>query len=286
MLSPTPTASYPYTIGGTAGFGYNGDPATGQILPGSPVSGDSPRVAFRYDHTTQLYTLVALDLATKQDRFVLFKTPKDAINPTYTDNRFLGYSGPAFGGSGILRLYRPASTNPELKLTYSSFGNLARTGPSGHLNSGNFWFAYGVETKGADIATNGTAAYSGVVHGFAVDPVAGKQFRLEGITSITLDYGLRKASGSMSLTLISADGTRISIGAANFSDRSFSSAPGATEPTVFGATLIGPQAPELYLEGTLYGPGAGEISGKLSGIIAAGPAYGQLTMVGAFAAAK
>jgi hypothetical protein len=287
-LSPSPTVSYSYLIGGQAGFTYNGDPATGQIVANSVVSGESPFIAFRYDDPTQTYSLVALDTVSKQDRYQLFSTKKGATDARYTDDRFVGYNGtvPLTGTPGILRLYKPASSNSELRLSYSSIGNLTRSGPVGHLNFGNFWFAYGVATDGADVPTSGAFNYSGVVYGFAVDPVGGKQFKIEGTTSLVLDYGTHKSSGSMQLMLIAIDGTRISLGSATFSDASFSAAPGTTSPVRLGPNVLGSQLTYSTTEAAVYGPNTQEIAGRISGTIAAGPTYGELTFVGAYAAAR
>jgi len=284
-LAPNPTASTSFTVAGLYGFDYNGDPATGLIVPNSPVSGDSPRVAFKYDQATQTYTLVTIDLVTGQEAFLLFSTPLNATNPTYTDAKFLGYSGTTFGqnATGILQLYRSGNANPELKLSYSGFGHHARSGPIMHLNFADAWFAYGFDTKGSDVPASGTASYTGVLHGFAVDPVAGKQFKVEGTSSLVLDFATKKASGTLNITLVASDGSRITVGAESFSDTTFGSLPGTQ--TNFGPALTGSNGTAV-MKATLYGPGALEIAGVFAATVTVPSAGGQITLQGAIAAVK
>ncbi len=275
-----------FTIGGFTGFGYNGDPATGQIIPGAAISGESPRVAFRYDRATRTYTLVTLDLVSQEDRFVLFSTPDNATNPAHTDAKFLGYTGTTFGqnATGVLRLYRSASTNPELKLTYSGLGHLARSAPLGHLNFGDFWFGYGVETRAEDIPITGTAAYSGVIYGFAVDPIAGNQYVIEGTASLTLNFVSQKASGTFNMTLVADDGSRIAVGAASFPDSTIGSMDGVPFP--FGGTLTGSSVPFGSVEARLFGPRAVEIAGHFANEITVASGSGKINAHGAFAVVK
>jgi hypothetical protein len=274
-----------FDIADFTGFDYDGDPATGQIVPNSPTSGDSPRVAFKYDLATRTYTLVTLDLVTQQERILLFSTPDNATDPNYTDTKFLGYSGtPAgLGADAVLRLYRSGSANPELKLSYSGFGQLATHAPMRHLNFSDYWFGYGIETKAADIPVSGAATYSGILYGFGVDEAAGKQYELEGTSSLVVNFATQKASGTVNVTLVSADGTRIAVGAATFSDATIGSLDGLQFP--FGGALTGSGMPNGVMQAKLFGPGALETSGIFNVRIQI-PSAGMITAHGAFAAAK
>ncbi|MBO9670267.1 MAG: transferrin-binding protein-like solute binding protein [Sphingobium sp.] len=286
-LAPNPGASVSFDIADFIGFQYNGDPATGQILAGSPTSGENPRVAFKYDQATQSYTLVTLDLVTQQERFILFSTPLSATNPSYSDARFLGYSGSTFGNNatGIFRLYRSGNANPDLKLSYSGFGNLSRSGPSGYLNFADSWFGYGIATKWGDVPASGTSTYSGVLHGFAVDTAAGQQYKVEGTASLNLDFATQKLSGTLNMTLVSKSGARTSLGVSSFSGADFGSLPGTA--TNFRAnTLTGSDLPYGVMQGMLYGPRAVEISGVFAGTISRGSTVGGITAQGGFAVVK
>jgi hypothetical protein len=285
-LAPIPASSYPFDVAGLTGWGYNGDPATGRILPNSNLSGESPRVAFRYDHVTRTYTLVTIDVVTGEERFLLFSAPETATSPAHSDARFLGYSGPALwqDSTGVLRLYRAGSANPELALTYSGMGHLARSGPLGHLNFGDYWFGYGVQTRVSDVPASGTASYSGIVHGFGVDPTAGIQYRLEGTSSLVLDFAARKVSGIVTLTLIAEDGTRISVGTADFADGTIGDIQGAPYPFII--PMAGASVANGSVQGRLYGPAAVEVSGIWGGRISVPAGSGEVHAHGAFAAVR
>jgi hypothetical protein len=286
-LAPNPSASVSFSIAKFVGFQYNGDPATGQILAGSLTSGENPRVAFRYDQLTQSYTLVTIDLVTRQERFVLFSTPLNATNPSYTDARFLGYSGNTFGSNatGIFRVYRSGNANPEFQLSYSGFGNLARSGPLGYLNFADSWFGYGIETIWSDVPASGVSTYSGVLHGFAVDTAAGQQYKIEGAAALSLDFATQKLSGTLNMTLVSKNGTRTSLGPSSFSGADFGSLPGGAT-NFYTNAMIGSDLPYGVMQGMLYGPRAVEISGIFAGTISRGSTGGQMTAQGAFAVVK
>jgi hypothetical protein len=180
-----------YLLPGFVGLGYNGDPASGQILPGSPLSGENPRVAFRYDHTSQTYTLVTLDLVTSEDRFSLSKprsTPPILNIPmvSSSDTPEMFSMEPAFS----------SCTNPEARTRASA--RLFGVRPSDEAClTGSFEFQrllVWVWTR------NGRSRRSEkrhgdllrVMYGFAVDPPAGKQYEIEGTSSLILDFATQK----------------------------------------------------------------------------------------------
>jgi hypothetical protein len=282
-LAPNPSMSISFETGGFRGFGYNGDPATGQVVPNSGISGENPRVAFRYNSTTQAYTFVTINLTTQEDRFLLFSTPINSTNASYTDDKFRGYSGPTFGGDGILRLYRSGTANPELRLGYSGFGHLARSAPLGHLNFGDFWFSYGVATKAVDVPTTGVAVYSGVLYGFGIEPVVGQKYTIEGTSSLTLNYATRRLSGEFNMIVVAEDGSRTTVDAGDFSDVIFGNI--EDTPTNFSGNMTGSSG-SGNLEGMLFGPAAVEVSGVFAVQIVIPSVAEPITIHGSFAAIK
>jgi hypothetical protein len=136
----------------------------------------------------------------------------------------------------------------------------------------------------SDIPAGGSASYSGVVHGFGIDPTAGIQYRLEGTASLVLDFAGRKVSGTVSLTLIAEDGTRITVGTADFADGTIGNIEGAPYPFII--PMAGPSVANGSVEGRLYGPAALEVAGIWGGRISVPAGSGEVHAHGAFAAVK
>lgn len=285
-LAPNPSVTNTFETE-FVGIGYNGDPETGQILPGTATSGDSPRAVFKYSKTNGTYELVTKDLVTNEDRFRLFFTGEGDTNPSHTSEKFLGYTGDTFGPegtSGVLRLYRAGNENPEIQLTYSSFGHLTRAGPLGHLNFGDAWFSYGFKTKADDIPQSGSATYSGILYGFAVNADLGKQYDIEGSNSFFLDFSSQQASGTFNFVAVANDGTRTAIGTATFANSEIGSMDGVQWP--FGGALSGTGVEGGMVRGFLYGPRAAEIGGIFAARLAIDSPSADYHAQGAFAAVK
>lgn len=285
-LAPTPSVSASFEVGGVARISYNGDPATGQIVPNSSLSGLGGIIfSFTYDQPTQTYRFATLDEISREPRTVLFSTPKDAVNPTYSSDKFIGYASQVDGGANaIFRLYRSGTTNPELQLASSGFGEVAKSGPVAHLNFESTWFGYGVPTRFGDVPATGVGTYSGVLYGLGLNPVAGKQYRIEGVTSMSLDYAGRKMSGSVDIVLVAPDGTRAPVEKASFVNGAFF--PYADSPAVVDGTLTGPQVPSGQMRASIYGPGGHEIAGMLAVRIILAATGEEITTYGAFAVAR
>lgn len=265
-IAPNPTSSVSFQVAGYHGFSYDGDAATGLVLTNARTSGASPIVRFRYDQNTQTYTLITFEPVRQEEQYVLASASPSSLNASLSDSRFAAYLDPTTpaGITNILRLFRSGSGNPDLQLSYCGFGNLTGRGPNGFLNFFSGWFGYGVETRSADIPTTIRSGYTGVLHGFAVDPVAGKQYRIEGNTRLTIDFASRVISGTVDLVLVAPDGTRTSGGTATLSEAMLARYFDGT-PAPFSGSLTGPSLPFGTLQANLYGPGGGEVCGVLSG---------------------
>lgn len=261
----SPSASIYYSVGGFTGVQYNGDPATGGVIAGGAISGSSGVVRFRYDQETRSYILASYDVVGQKDRFELFKSAVDAIDARYTDDRFRGYANPfaAPAPSNIFQIYKAEASNPELKLTYSSFGHLANSGPVGHLNFGDYWLAYGVETRANDIPSVGSVNYSGVIYGVALDNAAGKRYKVEGTAALAANFNTQFLTGTFNMTLVGEDGTRIAIGPTPLSTGRIGSLEGTPFP--FSLDMTGAALSNGTAIGKLYGPRAQEIAGIIRG---------------------
>jgi hypothetical protein len=282
----SPSASIYYSVGGFAGVQYNGDPATGGVIAGGAISGSNGVVRFRYDQSTRSYILASYDVVAQKDRFELFKSSVDAIDARYTDNRFRGYVDPiaAPAPSNIFQIYKAEASNPEMKLTYSSFGHLANSGPIGHLNFGDHWLAYGVETRANDIPTVGSLNYSGVIYGVALDNSAGKRYKVEGTAALAANFNTQFLTGTFNMTLVGEDGTRIAVGPTSLSNGRIGSLEGTPFP--FSLDMTGPALSNGVVIGKLYGPRAQEIAGIMRGGVMIPSSTGNIYFQGAFAAAR
>lgn len=261
------------------GFEYTADPQTGKMIPGTGTSAGARRVSFRYDHVTESYTLQGIT-AIGEDGTVLFKT--EAPDLKISDSKFVRYSLLDGEVNKKLSIYRYGSSNPELRLTYSSFGRYTSMRPLGHLNFSEAWFAYGIETEDGKIPVSGTARYSGVLYGSAVSPDASKQFDLKGTSTFSLNFGTKRASGELTFTAVAGNGSAIDAGAARFDDALIFQADGYR----FDGNLTGPGIEIGMVEGLLFGPNAAEVGGTFAASMAIDSPFPDYRAVGAFAAVR
>ncbi|RDE05814.1 hypothetical protein [Sphingomonas aracearum] len=158
---------------------------------------------------------------------------------------FITYQGSVDGQPGKLSLYRPGPANPELQLTYASFGIWEGGSTVGYgAFNGKAYRAYGIETP-RDLLTRrtGTATYAGVVYATGVRG-GSREFDVGGTSSFAVDFGAQRFSGALALTDKGAGGAQ--IGNWSFADalayglpistalRSGTEAQGTIVPTLFG----------------------------------------------------
>lgn len=284
-IAPRPASSISFAVAGYDGFSYDGDAASGRIVPNARTSGDSGLVRFKFDQPSSTYTLVTFDPVRQEERYVLGTASPATLSASLSDARFAAYLDPTLptGITRVLRLFQPGSANPDLQLSYCGFGEVDTKGPGAFLNFGNSWFGYGLATATADIPTTLTSGYHGVVHGFAINPVAGTQFRVEGTNTLTVDFTRRVASGSLNLTLVAADGSRVNVGTAAFAGATLATYLDGS-PSPFTGSLTGAAAPFGSVQAGLYGPGGGEVCGIWSARIELPSMGGAFLVHGAFAA--
>lgn len=114
---------------------------------------------------------------------------------------FITYQGLVDGKSARLSLYKPGPSNPELQLTYASFGIWEGGSTSGYGPfNGKAYRAYGIETP-ADLLSRrtGSATYNGVVYGTGVRGGA-SEFDVGGTSRFAVDFGAQTFSGALTLT--------------------------------------------------------------------------------------
>jgi hypothetical protein len=284
--TPTPTPATPSALPGGSqeykneviGVEYDGNPATGEVLPHTDVSGGVRFISFSYDAQTKSYLLASI-IPTHSSPIELIRTGP-TTDPAISDSKFFGYSVVDADGTRTLRLYRYGPDNPELRLTYSSFGHWTWRTPPGHLNFRDAWFAYGIATAADQLPTTGSAKYTGVLYGLAVNTDAGKQFDLEGTSKISLDFASKMASGEFDIVAVAKNGSRIDAGTARFADALIYQAEGYQ----FDSDLTGPQVGKGVVSGSLFGPNAAEVGGTFAASLKIDSATFDYYAQGAFAA--
>lgn len=123
---------------------------------------------------------------------------------------FTTYAGMVDSKPARLSLYRPGTANPELQLTYASFGIWEGGSTSGYgAFNGKAYRAYGIETP-RDLLSRrtGTAAYSGVVYATGVRG-GGGEFDVGGTSRFAVDFGAQRFSGALTLTDKAANAAEI-----------------------------------------------------------------------------
>lgn len=125
---------------------------------------------------------------------------------------FTTYQGLVDGKPARLSLYKPGATNPELQLTYASFGIWEGGSTSGYgAFNGKAYRAYGIDTPRELLSRRtGTAAYNGVVYATGVRGGSG-EFDVGGTSRFAVDFGAQQYSGSLTLTDKAANAAELGV---------------------------------------------------------------------------
>ena len=261
LLAPTPKTDVEFTTFEHMGISYDGDPATGTIVQNALLSGNSGRSKFVYDASTKTFDWIGTDATGYYEYGTIFSGKIDDWQAAHTDAKFWGYYDDNDGSDyeSVFRLYKSGESNSELKLAHSGFGHVRTTGPrDGGPNFHDFWLGYGIMTQPGELPASGIENYSGVVYGFAIDAVAGKQYDLSGSAIFTLDFTELKSSGNLVVTATSTTGMQIPLGSVSFDKSDFGNVGG---PTRLGPTPTGPNFSDPTFRMTVFGPTAEEIVG-------------------------
>ena len=238
--------------------------ATGGVTNRPTTSNRAIQV--RYDAPSGAYTISTGELAD----ITFAPADKDTVN---SNSATTAYSKAAGTKTEDLILLNPGTTNPELALTYSSYGAWQSITSNGTTaDASTVFLVFGVKTQQADLPVSGTASYQTIIDGLFAG--TGGLYVLNGSSSFSANFGAGTVSFSMSPTGIhildgstktfgSLSGTgTINAGAASFD----ASAPasGGYSASLLGK-FYGPAAAEMgatFLLSGADGQGNGVIIGK------------------------
>ncbi len=178
------------------------------------------------------------------------------------DARFTEYRTGSGASGTVLKLYKPGPTNPELALTYASYGiwDQTQTPATNGLNFlDRLYFTYGIASTA--FPRTGTANYTGFINGHGGGTASGSDpFSVAGNFNFTFDFAADNFSGTFSPT-----GTNLRTSAAmalgTYSVTS-SRGPLATGGGFDGSLILaGAANPSGSLKGGFFGPIYNEIAG-------------------------
>jgi hypothetical protein len=185
--------------------------------------------------------------------------PGDKV-ASLSDAKFDAYEHQAGDGTLYrLSLYKPGTGNPELSLTYSSFGAWGRP-PSGGTypaSISNHYFVWGVTVDPNLFPRTGTAHYDGVIYGDAHASSGGAPtvYELGGKSSFDVDFAHLGFTGRLDFTGRDLATNAVSnLGSYSF-DRGYVSGSGLSADISDGTHTLG------YFDGLLFGSAATELGG-------------------------
>lgn len=188
------------------------------------------------------------------------------------DPNFTAYKATLSDSSGnpqdaTLQLYKPGSVNGELALTYTSFGHLSTTSPTGYYNYiDDAYFVYGLETQQfVMLGRTGTAQYNGVAYGSAAKEGTAAAYDVTGTSRFNVDFSAQSMSGALSLKGAGRNGTpSLDFGTYDFAGALSGYVIDTTLPLMIGGSAGG------SLTTRFYGPKGEEIGGEFSIVVPPG----------------
>lgn len=185
---------------------------------------------------------------------VTFK-PSDLLQ-SQSDNRFDVYEVHNADGDYRLELFKPGPGNPEIELTYSSFGHWREDRAIGNVTrqSISTWFTYGVRTANGTLPTNGSAHFSAAVLGSGERFGDMEQLTLKGTSQIDIDFATARINGTLNANAWTSANEKIDLPSMTFSAQGNAY---AFDTNLFDAAGSSPGS----IRGSLYGPGGQEVGG-------------------------
>lgn len=196
--------------------------------------------------------------------------------------------GETVNAPAVLRISKPAASNPIISLSYTGFGSW-QIGPADGLLQPEIdetTFAFGRKTSEGDMPRVGSANYVGIVDGLSEVPLNGTQrpYIINGSTEFAYDFANASLSGSMRPIAIDRDsGSRYDLGAYNF----------AGTTTVGSTTFVahfdrqfpigGIVQSTGHVEGQFTGPAAAEFMGFWTTVMTDPVNGGTMDMMGVMA---
>ncbi|WP_159983274.1 MULTISPECIES: transferrin-binding protein-like solute binding protein [unclassified Novosphingobium] len=173
-----------------------------------------------------------------------------------SDNRFDVYEVHNGDDTYRLEMFKPGAGNPEIALTYSSFGHWREDRPVGEVarHSLSTWFSYGARTLSGTLPAKGAAHFNATVLGSGERLGDMAQLTLKGTSAIDIDFATARVDGTFTAAAWTAANEAINLPLMTFS---------ATGNAYAFDTLLfdAPGHSDGSIRGSLYGPGGEEIGG-------------------------
>ena len=232
--TPSPTASpavFP-SITSDTDFAVLGLEATAMDTPASALKRDGFSV--RYDAATKGYLI---DLPSTDE----FRFEKSSEDSSY----WHGFAASGFYAGTDVAVFKPTSTNPEIQLTYTSFGVT-----SGYYTSDFGFVAFGQATPNSAVPVTGSATYDALIAGRPLD----LNGLIKGSAMFQFDFGAGTLTGHFDPVLhyngadtdlgaYTFTNTVLGVGSATFSGQMTHS--GTSSRGAFDGRFTGPAAEEL-----------------------------------------
>jgi hypothetical protein len=186
---------------------------------------------------------VRYDAASDSYIFDLPSTNPAGMRVTSEDSAF--WNGYLDAEDPSLSVLKPASTNPEIALAYTSLGIA-----SGYYTSPFGFFAFGIPTPSSGVPVAGTASYEAYVRGRTLTDFA----VVSGDATLQFDFGTGALSGQFD-PVLNLNGVTTNLGTYDFVNTVFGagstafsgglSLTGAPSLGAFDGRFTGPEAQEL-----------------------------------------
>lgn len=191
------------------------------------------------------------------DRYEDVTFTQEDLVAARSDERFAVYEVNNANGNYQLELFKPGSGNPEIELTYSSFGHWQETRAIGEAErlTLSTWFSYGARTAVGTLPTTGSAHYSAAILGSGERYADAERLTLSGTSSIDIDFSAMRVEGTFDAVARTRSNEIIDLPELTFG--------GAFAGNAFNTYLeSAPGHAPGSIQGSLYGPGGEEIGGS------------------------
>lgn len=160
------------------------------------------------------------------------------------------------GTSYRLTMSKAGSSNPQIALTYTSYGRWQQY-QTASVDARDRWFAFGVRTNAFQIPT-GTAHFDGILVGSGATNNGGALYSLTGTSAFDIDFGAATFTGSLHPI-----GTNLStLASRDFGSYAITGGLMDLDGGLAGNVVDGSANYLGFFEGALYGPQATEIGGS------------------------
>lgn len=161
-------------------------------------------VAARFDPATGNYRVTFDRGGINENSFTLSETRRDSANSTPSRDAYYFAGDP--GLRGFLSVV--GEDNPEIQLSYLTFGRIQRLDRSGNAFS-NYYTVFGLETPSSTLPRAGNATYSGILIGDGYNANTGYRGTVSGTSSIDADFGMGSLIMILNMEQDDAAGTAI-----------------------------------------------------------------------------